>query len=176
VAVGYCLSCLLSCGTALGPDAQSWAHQGEVGGGAQERGCDRQLDPVALDCLDGGGAYLIGGRGAHPGRWLGAGVGEHAGFADEAGRDEGDTDTAGGEVGAETEGEAAEAELGRVVDRRPWARRLAGKRGDEEEMARTLLQHRWIKGTGEQHRGLEVDAERPLQLLGAELVQLPGRR
>ena len=41
-------------------------------------------------------------------------------------------------------------------------------------MAGARLQHRRVEGAGEQHRRLEVDPQRPLDLLGSEVVQLAG--
>ena len=81
---------------------------------------------------------------------------------------------------AQAEGEAAQAELGRVVDRATRARRLARERGDEDEVAGAALDHRREQRLGHQHRRLEVDAQGALHLLGAEVAPaspLPaGRR
>ena len=116
-----------------------------------------------------------GGGGAQARRRLGARVGEHPGVADEAGRDQRDADPARGEVGAQAEREAAQAELGRVVDGGARARRLARQRGDEDEVAGAALEHLREERPGEQHRRLEVDAQGALHLLGGELGQ-PARR
>ena len=115
-----------------------------------------------------------GGGGPQPRRRLAAGVGEHPGLADEAGRDQRDADPARGEVGAQAEREAAQAELGRVVDGGAGAGRLARQRGDEDEVAGAALEHFREEGAGEQHRRLEVDAQGALHLLGGELGQ-PAR-
>src|SRR5680860_1474965 len=72
-------------------------------------------------------ADLLGAGRAQACRRLGAAGGEHAGLADEARRDQGDADRARGQVGAQAEREAAQAELGRVIYGGAGAGRLAGK-------------------------------------------------
>jgi hypothetical protein len=147
-----------------------------VGAGALGKRGNGHLHLVALDRLGGGGADLLGSGGSHAGGRLGTRLGEHACFADEAGGDDGDADAAGGEVRSQAEGEAAQAELGGVVDRGARAGGLAGERGDEDEVAGTRLQHRRVEGAGHQHRRLEVDPQRPLHLLGTEVGEKAGAR
>src|SRR6185369_808942 len=80
---------LLTCPAALGFDAQGRTDEGQVGSRSLREGRNSYLDLVSLDRLDGGGAYLVGSGGAHSRGWLGAGVGEHSCFSNEARGDDG---------------------------------------------------------------------------------------
>ena len=111
-----------------------------------------------------------------PARRLDPGVGEHPRLADEARRDHGDADALRVEVGPQGEGEAAQAELGRAVDRGSGGGCLAVRRADEDEVAGAALDHRRRERLRHQHRRLEVDAQGALQLLGGEVIERPGAR
>ena len=72
------------------------------------------------------------------------------------------------------EGEAAEAELGRAVQRGPRGRRLAGERGDEDHVPGPASAPRGHQLARHPDRRLEVDPQRPPDLLLREVVE-PAR-
>ena len=72
---------------------------------------------------------------ADAGRQLHFGVREHAGVADEAREHRGHPDAAPAQIRAHRGGEAAQPELGGVVEGGVRRGRLAGERGDEDELA-----------------------------------------
>ena len=102
---------------------------------AHRSGRDVDLGAVLLDRRDDAGGDLLRRAGADERRQLGAGLGEHARVADEAGVDDGHADAGADEVLAQAQREAAHPELGRAVDRRAGRDRLARQRGDEDEVA-----------------------------------------
>jgi hypothetical protein len=81
-----------------------------------ERG-DVQFGPVVLHNAQETLGDVVRGDGANAAGHLGAGGGEHARVADEAGLDEGDADAGVVEVDTQAVGEAAQAELGGGVIR-----------------------------------------------------------
>ncbi len=152
--------------------------RGETGeGGAYtngERG-DVDLAAVALDRLNGRAGDVLGTGGADARGELDARLGEHAGVADEAGEDRRDADAACAQVRAQGGGEAAQAELGRVVDRSAGGRRLAGEGGHEQQVSAAARDHRRDERVREGDRGAQVDVERAVDLLHRERLQASGR-
>ena len=104
--------------------------RGEVRAGAQRQRCDVELGAVGLDRLDDRAGDVLGALGADVRRQLGAGFGEHAGVADEAGQHHRDADALRRQVLAQRQREAAQAELGRRVDRGAGR----GRRPESEDM------------------------------------------
>ena len=111
-----------------------------------------------------------------PARQLDVGLGEHAGVADEAGADDRDADVARAQVRAQTEGEAAQAELGGAVERGLRGGGLAGERGDEQQVPAAARGHRRREHARHDDRGAQVDVERAVDLLEAEALERPRAR
>ena len=99
---------------------------------------------------------------------LDAGVGEHAGVADEAGEDARDADAAAVQVGAQRGGEAAQAVLrSRCRAGLPGTRALPAIEDMNSRCPRRALDHPRQQPVREHDRRAQVDVERAVDLLDA---------
>ena len=85
-----------------------------------------------------------------------------------------DADAAAVEVDPQRAGEAAQAELRGVIERIPGRADLAGRGGDEHELAAAAREHPGQQRVGQGDRRAQVDGQRTVDLLARERVE-PGR-
>src|SRR5579875_2311411 len=165
------------------PLAAQPAAEGGGGGGrqagerrAQAQAERRHLDlrPVARDRPEHRPGHVLGRACAHAGRQPHARLGEHSRLPDEAGQHDRDADPVRAQVLAQGVGEAAQAELGRRVDRGGGGGGLARQRGDEHDMALAAGDHPRHERPGEGDRRAQVDLQHAVDLLLLELHQPAG--